>query len=182
MKHFCCILTFASKCNKRRACSVFPCNCNSWYVHSLSSFLCRRWCHCWKRAWCDFCARVCRSFTTTHGALTPVSHVTATRWVPSHGPVTQSLASASAGLALLVASATHATTHLLRSQIPAVRVRRLFTITMAAHLVLWHLKFVFISGNVCCSSTCTYWYMRMIWKYGKEFAKEKKWWASDLNS
>lgn len=103
-------------------------------LEALASFWCRCLFQCWKRAWRDFCARVCRSFTTTHGAPTPVSHVTATRWVPSRGRATQSLGSASAGLALLAASATHATTHLLRSQIPAVRVRRLFTVTLSVHL------------------------------------------------
>lgn len=44
-------------------------------------------------------------------------------------------------------------------------------------------EFVFISGSVCSSCTCTYWYMRMIWnQYRKEFPIERKWWASDLNS
>lgn len=99
-------------------------------VHA--SFFWMRLCSCCKTFSCDFCACVCRSFITILGAPTPVSHATATRWVPSHGHVTQRLASASAGLVLSVASATHATTLLLRSQILAVRVRGLFTI-----LIIW---------------------------------------------
>lgn len=93
--------------------------------------------------------RVCRSFITIPGAPTPVSHATATRWVPSHGHVTQRLASASAGLVSLVASATPATTLLLRSQIPAVRVRGLFTVPMifcGFNLTSLKREGVFISG------------------------------------
>lgn len=42
---------------------------------------------------------------------------------------------------------------------------------------------MFVSGTVCSSCTCTYWYVRVILsQYGKEFPIERKWWASDLNS
>lgn len=82
-------------------------------------------------------AHVCRSFITILGAPTPVSRVTATQWVPSHGHVTPRRASASAGLASLGASATHATTHLLRSQTPAARVSGLFTLAILHFYVLY---------------------------------------------
>lgn len=106
-----------------------------------------RWCNRWRYSWHGdifhssvwsmICApthahplnvRVCvcfRSFTTIRGALTPACHVTATRWAPSRGHVTQRQASVSAGLAWLVASATHVTTPSLRSQTLAVKVRML---------------------------------------------------------